>query len=286
MHNKINFSLYLIKYASFATCSKLNNNINSKNSRVFINKHNIVPLFIYSCSEKDLAIKENKGKSGVYRWVYISTGESYIGSAVDLSKRFSVYYSQKSIQAVLSRSKSNILSAMQKYGYSDFYLEILEYCDSSQTIDREQYYLDLLSPEYNILPFASSSLGKLHTEETKIKISESLTGKYHSEETKQKMTESRKGKIFSDKTKQKLSELRLGKDSPFLGLTHSEETKLKMSESLGSKVEVVNIETNETIIYPSNYKAAKAIGCSESTIRYCLKKNKSYKNKYTFNKSN
>jgi len=115
----------------------LNNNINSKNSRVFINKHNIVPLFIYSYSEKDLAIKENKGKSGVYRWVYISTGESYIGSAVDLSKRFSVYYSQKSIQAVLSRSKSNILSAMQKYGYSDFYLEILEYCDSSQTIDRE-----------------------------------------------------------------------------------------------------------------------------------------------------
>lgn len=136
------------------------------------------------------------------------------------------------------------------------------------------------------MPFASSSLGKLHTEETKIKISESLTGKYHSEETKQKMTESRKGKIFSDKTKQKLSELRLGKDSPFLGLTHSEETKLKMSESLGSKVEVINIETNETIIYPSNYKAAKAIGCSESTIRYCLKKNKFYKNKYTFNKSN
>lgn len=54
----------------------------------------------------------------------------------------------------------------------------MEYCNSNQTIIREQYYLDLLYPEYNILPIASSSLGKLHTEETKIKISDSLKGKF------------------------------------------------------------------------------------------------------------
>ena len=34
-------------------------------------------------------------------------------------------------------------------------------------------------------------------------------------------------------------------------------------EAIGSKVEVLNIETNETTIYSSNYKAAKALDCSE-----------------------
>jgi hypothetical protein len=35
--------------------------------------------------------------------------------------------------------------------------EILEYCDSSNVIEREQYYIDLLNPEYNILKTAGDS---------------------------------------------------------------------------------------------------------------------------------
>ena len=49
----------------------------------------ITPLTIYSSKEKELAIKENRGKPGIYRWVNVLTGDTYIGSAVDLSKRFS-----------------------------------------------------------------------------------------------------------------------------------------------------------------------------------------------------
>lgn len=123
-------------------------------------KVSMTPLVIYSYEDKQLAIKENKGKSGVYRWVNTLTGDTYVGSAVSLSKRFSVYYSTKSINEVLSRSpsgdplrwsgsKSNILSALLKYGYSAFRLEILEYCEPSQTIVREQYYLD---PQKGIPP--------------------------------------------------------------------------------------------------------------------------------------
>jgi excinuclease UvrABC nuclease subunit len=37
-------------------------------------------------------IKENKGKLGVYRWVNTLNGNSYVGSAVNLSKRFRLYY--------------------------------------------------------------------------------------------------------------------------------------------------------------------------------------------------
>jgi group I intron endonuclease len=44
-----------------------------------------------------------------------------------------------------------IYSSILKHGYSSFSLEILEYCDGDQAISIEQYYLDLLNPEYNIL---------------------------------------------------------------------------------------------------------------------------------------
>lgn len=37
-------------------------------------------------------LTENKGKSGIYRWIQRDTGKSYIGSAVDLSIRLSQYY--------------------------------------------------------------------------------------------------------------------------------------------------------------------------------------------------
>lgn len=101
----------------------------------------------------------------------------------------------------------------------------MEICNSNLTIDREQYYLDLLKPEYNILSIAaSSSLGKLHSEETKFKISNSLK----SFKSEGKMSITRTGKIFSDETKNKLSELRRGKPSPFTGKTHSDETRKKL----------------------------------------------------------
>lgn len=106
-------------------------------------------------------------------------------------------------------------------------------------------------------------IGRIFSEETKMKVSKSLKGRFLSEETKQKMSLSRRGKKLSEKTKKILSELRKGKTGSFLGRQHSEETKQKMSEVHGSKVEVLNIETNETTIYSSNYKAAEALDCSE-----------------------
>ena len=49
-----------------------------------------------------------------------------------------------------------------------------------------------------------------------------------------------------------------------------------------SNVKVINNETNETIVYSSNYKAAEALDCSETTIRNYLKNKKLYKGKYLF----
>jgi group I intron endonuclease len=50
-------------------------------------------------------------------------------------------------------------SSLLKYGYSEFSLEILEYCYPINLISREIYYIDNLKPDYNILTIAISSKG-------------------------------------------------------------------------------------------------------------------------------
>jgi group I intron endonuclease len=55
--------------------------------------------------------------------------------------------------------------------------EILEYCESGKCLEREQYYIDLLNPKYNLLKIAGSRLGSIHTKETKAKMSSSQKGK-------------------------------------------------------------------------------------------------------------
>jgi len=39
-----------------------------------------------------------------------------------------------------------IYQAINKYGMQEFKLEIMEYCDKTVTIEREQFYLDKLKP--------------------------------------------------------------------------------------------------------------------------------------------
>lgn len=67
----------------------------------------------------------------------------YIGSSLDLGRRFSSYYSLKFIENQAKRSI--IYKSISKYGYSEFRLEILEYCNSENVIEREQFYLDYLN---------------------------------------------------------------------------------------------------------------------------------------------
>ena len=49
--------------------------------------------------------------------------------------------------------------ALLKYGYSYFKLDIMEYCELPILIKREQYYLDIIKPYYNILHTVGYLLG-------------------------------------------------------------------------------------------------------------------------------
>jgi group I intron endonuclease len=61
-----------------------------------------------------------------------------------------------------------ICNALFKHGYSNFSLEILEYCEPYKCLEREDYYQTKLNPEYNIAkkPGAPMS-GHTHSEESK-----------------------------------------------------------------------------------------------------------------------
>lgn len=129
-------------------------------------------------------LKENKGKSGIYMWTQLESSKCYVGSAVDLSKRLKNYFNVSYLKSEITVSRSLIYRALLKYGYNSFKLEILEYCEKDKLLYREQYYLNTINPEYNILKTAGSVLGLKHTKEAIETIRKSKLGITLSEERK------------------------------------------------------------------------------------------------------
>nr|QCW06890.1 hypothetical protein [Drechslerella brochopaga] len=258
----------------------------------------VTPVIIYTNPEnqKQSVVKDNWLKSGVYRWINKVNGKTYIGSSKNLSTRLIQYYGKSLVN---KKSISLIYQAILKYEHKNFSLEILEYCEKKEVLTREQYYLDLLNPEYNILQIAGSPLGRILPLETRIKIAKSKLGSSHSEETKALMSEIAKGRLFSDITRARLSLTRKGKKLSLetitkmsvakLGIKLSQETKdkIKAYQSTrvkqpvpGTQISVTDLNTNETIIYESMRKAAIALGTNHNTIRNYLNSNKPYKERY------
>ena len=104
------------------------------------------------------------------------------------------------------------------------YGNIKDYCawkGLEGTIGKEEIVRLLMDPT-----------GRVHTEETKQKISQSHKGKSkHTEESKEKLRQFRTGTKQSEETKRKISEAGLG-NKRCLGYKHTEETKEKVSKSL------------------------------------------------------
>ena len=56
-------------------------------------------------------------------------------------------------------------------------MDILEYCKPEDVLSREQYYMDLIKPTYNLLKFAGSRTGFKHSDLTLSKMSQSQKGR-------------------------------------------------------------------------------------------------------------
>lgn len=136
-----------------------------------------------------------KQKSGIYKIMNIVNNKIYVGSAVDLRKRKSQHFSNLKNNKHVNK---HLQSSYNKHGLENFKFEILEYVkDKEMLIEREQYYIDTLNPEYNICKIAGSCLGLKKSYNVKKKISEARKGVKHSKETKNKISKALKGKVFT-----------------------------------------------------------------------------------------
>src|SRR6185503_19285195 len=103
--------------------------------------------------------------SGIYKIINLINEKFYIGSAVNIRKRWNCHKYQ------LRKNKhpnSHLQNAWNKYGELNFKLELIEFIENkNELLFREQFYIDTLKPPYNLAPNAKSMLGFKHNEASK-----------------------------------------------------------------------------------------------------------------------
>lgn len=143
-----------------------------------------------------------------------------------------------------------ICKALVKHGYSNFSLEIIEYCNRSDVISREQYYLDLCKPEYNVAKFAGEGRHSRIGEQLAKRL---VHLKLHNASVEQ-----------VEKSRQRL---------------------IAYNKSRGMSIEILDTTTDEISSYSSIREAAEALGCVHGTIIKAVNNkregiNKVFKKKY------
>lgn len=194
-------------------------------------------------------INEEKGRSGVYFLINKVNNHTYVGSSINLASRMRNY-----LNKAFLKSKQNInmpiTKALLKYDPSNFSLLILEYVEPAFLTARETFYITHIIPYYNVLKQGYSSLGYVHTEETKKLLSELAKNRVHSDETK--------GLIARAVT---------GENNPFYNRNHSIESKLKMIEANSAyPVYIYNSFKELLVLFPSVKTLAKLIKSNHPTL--------------------
>ena len=86
-------------------------------------------------------------RCGIYMIINLINGNRYIGSSKNIQQRLQTHRSN-----LRNNHHCNIhlQNAWNKYGEAKFDYSILEFCEENIRINREQYYVNTLKPEYNI----------------------------------------------------------------------------------------------------------------------------------------
>lgn len=198
--------------------------------------------------------QEQREKSGVYCIYNNINGHFYIGSSKNLASRMRNYLNNTFLK---NKKNSNmpIVKALLKYGQENFSLYIIEHVKVEELLIRETFFITSLLPYYNVLNQAYSSLGYLHTEETKKLLSELARNRTHSE-----------------KTKALIARALTGENNPFYEKSHSKETKLKISETKSKyPVYIYNSYKKLLTILPSVKSLSILIKSNHATIVQVIK---------------
>ncbi|KKN23373.1 hypothetical protein LCGC14_0905720 [marine sediment metagenome] len=187
--------------------------------------------------------------SGVYEILNVVTGKLYIGSSVELEKRFKAHASNLKLN---SHHSIHLQRSYNKHGADAFVMFPIEFCDPDLLLEKEQFWIDALGAAaggYNICPTAGSprgskrgplsaehrrkislaGMGRKMPEKTRLILIKARTGSKHTEESKRKMSEALKGKPGNS------GSFKPGSAPWNKGGHHSEESKRKMSRARKGK---------------------------------------------------
>lgn len=184
--------------------------------------------------------------SGIYKITCTTNQKIYIGSALNLRRRYRVHF------GALKQNKHHSVTlqrAFNKYGADAFIFEVLELILLPELLTaREQYWLDKFqsfNPHkgYNIAPNAGSSLGIKHSPEYSEKIRQAnLRRGTVSQETRERMRQSHLGKKRSPESIEKSRQGRLGQKMSLEACEKLRQINLGNTYSLGRKHSPETIE--------------------------------------------
>ena len=255
-----------------------------KSKIIFEKLNNIqaVAKFIDLKKSKLEILSKTKDKAGVYMFFNLTNGKFYIGSSVNLARRFRVHISS------VGKVKLPLPLAISKYGPNNFVFLILQYCENKgckgaqsatasasglgvkqDTIENtclglEQHYIDLYKPKSNILKLAGSSQGFKHSPETIAKLKMMHAGKLHP----------RYGKKVSEEQKNLTS---IALKNYFLEHIHHNKGKkgtLAPQFGIGGKILIMKNENGEVLTFPSINAARQHFRVRFSTISHNIDQNK------------
>ncbi len=262
-------NMFVVIQKRYSSSTSLLSNKTNHNSEIlynFLKEKALCPVFSYENVDLDTTRKsilsETRGLSGIYLILNKVTLDYYIGSAS--TDRL---YSRFSNHLLYFRGSKIVKHAVKKYKLPSFAFLVLELFpevvtkeNNKKLIDKEDFYLKHLLPNYNILTEAGSTFGYKHTEmdRLKMKTNYSVKRRLH-------IGNLNKGKSLSIETIEKIRDKALARPKVFI----YEKAMLNMKKN-SKAIRLYNLDRTVFGEYLSILATAGAVNCSEKTVRRAL----------------
>lgn len=153
--------------------------------------------------------------SGIYIITCLPTGKIYVGSSVNISRRWRGHKNELRNGKHYNRY---LQSAWNKYGEASFVFEALELCEPNLLQERERFWIGTLESDHRRYGFNQTR-----------EVDAPMRGKKHSLESRAKLSVALKGRKFSLEHRQNIGNALRGKPSPARGVKHTLERAAKLA---------------------------------------------------------
>lgn len=252
-------------------------------------------------------MKVDKGfgykKCGIYCITNSTNKKCYIGSSSHIYYRIRRHKSelQKGVH-----TNGHLQNAYNKYGSTSFIVTILEECPESNLLSREQHYIDVMCPDYNI---TKDVIRNSLSPESRKKISETMKAKaksgirinYMNDEKRKEIDLydcncqhikrfisysdagrfiQKKHPVFQTKTVSTIVNSRYGRYKEYFLIEPSKKCIVPTSKA-GNKVLLKKLSDNSIIEFNSATEVAKYLFCAKSAVNRAIKLKRPLLKKYT-----